>query len=80
MKYFYGNLPVFLVSAFIALNLASCQSRREVTTPQAPPSAPSTAPVGETYRVKRIADGDTITVVDGRNMNVKVRFACVDAP
>lgn len=80
MKYFFGNLPVFFSSAVLVLIVASCQSRREVTTPQTSPPAPSAASVRKTYRVKRIADGDTITVVDGRNKNVKVRFACVDAP
>jgi len=33
------------------------------------------------YSVKRVSDGDTITVTDARgNGNIKVRFACVDAP
>ena len=62
------------------MGLFSCASRKEATTPQAPPPAPSAAPVGETYRVKHIADGDTITVVDARNRDVKIRFACVDSP
>ncbi|MBZ8182327.1 thermonuclease family protein [Oscillatoria salina] len=32
------------------------------------------------YTVKRVADGDTMTVVDSSGNEVKVRFACVDAP
>lgn len=32
------------------------------------------------YTVKRIADGDTMTVLDREGKEVKVRFACVDAP
>jgi micrococcal nuclease len=32
------------------------------------------------YVIKRIADGDTITVVDSSGKDLKVRFACVDAP
>lgn len=32
------------------------------------------------YSVKRISDGDTITVTDTTGTDIKVRFACVDAP
>jgi micrococcal nuclease len=32
------------------------------------------------YAIKRIADGDTITVTDNNGKDLKVRFACVDAP
>lgn len=71
---------LFSIAALLVLGLFGCADRKEVTTPQTPPLDSSAALVGETYRVKRIADGDTITVVDGQNKNVKVRFACVDAP
>jgi micrococcal nuclease len=71
---------LFSIAIVTALTLFGCTSRKEATTPQASPPAPSAAPVGETYRVKRIADGDTITVVGARNRDVKIRFACVDAP
>lgn len=33
-----------------------------------------------TYPVKRISDGDTITVTDSSGKDISVRFACVDAP
>ena len=33
-----------------------------------------------TYAVKRISDGDTITVTDNSGKDIKVRFACTDAP
>lgn len=32
------------------------------------------------YSVKRVSDGDTLTVVDPKGTDIKVRFACVDAP
>lgn len=32
------------------------------------------------YSVKRVSDGDTLTVTDARGADIKVRFACVDAP
>ncbi len=32
------------------------------------------------YFVKRIADGDTITVTDSSGKDLKIRFACIDAP
>ena len=32
------------------------------------------------YFVKRIADGDTITITDSSGKDLKVRFACIDAP
>jgi len=74
------NRKLFSIAIVLLLGLFGCASRKEVTTPQAPSPAPSAAPVGETYRIKRIADGDTITVVDARNRDVKIRFACVDSP
>lgn len=33
-----------------------------------------------TYSVKSVSDGDTITVTDAFGKDIKVRFACVDAP
>lgn len=33
-----------------------------------------------TYSVKTVSDGDTITVIDNTGKEIKVRFACVDAP
>nr|WP_226883465.1 thermonuclease family protein [Allocoleopsis franciscana] len=35
---------------------------------------------GSSYPVKRVSDGDTITVTDSSGKNISVRFACVDAP
>lgn len=32
------------------------------------------------YSVERVSDGDTLTVVDATGTNIKVRFACIDAP
>ena len=32
------------------------------------------------YPVKRVSDGDTLTVVDPKGTDIHVRFACVDAP
>jgi micrococcal nuclease len=33
-----------------------------------------------TYSVKRVSDGDTLTVTDSSGTNISVRFACMDAP
>ncbi len=33
-----------------------------------------------TYPVKRVSDGDTLTVTDSSNTEIKVRFACIDSP
>jgi len=33
-----------------------------------------------TYTVKRVSDGDTLTVTDSSGTNISVRFACMDAP
>lgn len=74
------NRKLFVIAAVLALGINGCLSRKEVTATQAPPPAPSAAPVQTNYRVKRIADGDTITVVDSRGANIRVRFACIDAP
>ncbi len=32
------------------------------------------------YSVKRVSDGDTIAVTEPKGADIKVRFACVDAP
>ena len=32
------------------------------------------------YSVKRVSDGDTLTVTDTTGTDIKVRFACIDAP
>lgn len=32
------------------------------------------------YPVKRVSDGDTITVIGAKDKDITVRFACVDAP
>lgn len=32
------------------------------------------------YSVKRVSDGDTLTVTDAKGVDIRVRFACVDAP
>jgi len=35
---------------------------------------------GGGYVVKRVSDGDTMTVTDSSSKSISVRFACVDAP
>ncbi len=75
------NQNLFSLAIVLILGMFGCASRREVTAaPQASPLTTSAASVQANYRVKRIADGDTITVVGARNRDVKIRFACVDAP
>lgn len=36
--------------------------------------------LNSSYFVKRIADGDTITVTNSSGKDLKIRFACIDAP
>ncbi len=75
------NRKLFLIAAVLFLGLFGCQfPRTEAIAPPASISTPSAAPAQVTYRVKRIADGDTITVVDRRGADIKIRFSCVDAP
>lgn len=68
------NQKLSVITVILLAGLAACKSRQEVTIPSS-----NAAPVQATYRVKRVADGDTITVVDSRGTDVKVRFACIDA-
>ncbi|HEX7723882.1 MAG TPA: thermonuclease family protein [Pyrinomonadaceae bacterium] len=70
------SLPLF---AFALLFAASCsrQPAHKSTT-----SLPS-GPVGSqtlTGRVVRIADGDTVTVLDGTNTQHRIRLQGIDAP
>jgi endonuclease YncB( thermonuclease family) len=80
---------LFSLAAILVMGLVGCQSRSETmsqaerrttSVPLVPVSTTGAAPIPTNYRVKRIADGDTITVVDARGADIKVRFACVDAP
>jgi micrococcal nuclease len=74
------NRNLIVLVAVLALALVGCQYRKEVSAQTDPPSTPRAALVKANYYVKRIADGDTITVVDARGVETKVRFACIDAP
>ncbi|HEY0348553.1 MAG TPA: thermonuclease family protein [Pyrinomonadaceae bacterium] len=71
-----ASLPLF---AFALLFAVSCyrQSSPKPTTSQAP------APVGNqtiTGRIVRIADGDTVTVLDATNTQHRIRLQGIDAP
>lgn len=58
------RLLLCLCTAVIVLGLVACQYF----------SKPAQ------YLVKGVSDGDTLTVTDRRGAEIKVRFACVDAP
>lgn len=58
------KLLLLLCATLITLSLMGCQALF------GPPQ----------YSVKRVSDGDTLTVTDARGIDIKVRFACVDAP
>src|ERR1041385_1768870 len=72
------TFPVWLIA--VALVFAGSCSR----TTQRPAVPPSTnSPAGSqtlTGRVVRIADGDTITVLDGVNEQHRIRLQGIDAP
>lgn len=55
---------IWLGASILILSIGGCE------TVSGPP----------TYAVKRISDGDTITVTDNSGKDIKVRFACTDAP
>lgn len=41
----------------------------------------STSAVASTYKVTKVYDGDTITVINtSNNLSTKVRLACIDSP
>ena len=70
------SLPLF---AFALLFAVSCsrQPAPKPTTSQPPASAGSQTLTG---RVVRIADGDTITVLDATNTQHRIRLQGIDAP
>ena len=76
MRFHLINRNTAVHSLVLILGLLSCTCWKEVSVAR---TDPTKTPIGVTYRVKRIADGDTITVVNGRGANTKVRFACIDA-
>lgn len=73
------SLPLLLKSlkpiaaTLLVLNLMGCDALfKKVSN--------SGNQLNSNYFVKRIADGDTITVTDSKGKDLKVRFACIDAP
>lgn len=58
---------IWLSAAILILTLAGCEDLRRLFA-------------GGGYTVKRVSDGDTMTVTDSSGKNITVRFACVDAP
>lgn len=77
MRFYSTNRNTALHSLILILGLIGSTARKEASIALPSPTKTSTE---KTYRVKRIADGDTITVVNARGVNTKVRFACIDAP
>lgn len=79
--YNHGMSRKRLLITFILLwGLLGCATRPTINQSPTPAVTSKMAPVQAKYYVKRIADGDTITVVDTRGVESKIRFACVDAP
>jgi endonuclease YncB( thermonuclease family) len=76
MRFYSINRNTALHSLVLTLGLLGCPAWEEASVALPPLTKNST---GTTYRVKRIADGDTITVVDARGVSTKVRFACIDS-
>jgi endonuclease YncB( thermonuclease family) len=69
------------ISLLLALSLNLSCSRQPQTGPATSP--PSTVPAGSQTlngRVVRIADGDTITVLDATNTQHRIRLEGIDAP
>src|SRR6267154_2750035 len=70
------SLPLFAFALLLAVS-CSRQPARKPTTSQ------PTAPTGSqtiTGRVVRIADGDTVTVLDATNTQHRIRLQGIDAP
>lgn len=62
-----------ITATFLIVNLTGCDTLFK--------NVPNSGnQLNSNYFVKRIADGDTITVTDSSGKDLKVRFACVDAP
>jgi micrococcal nuclease len=74
------NRNIARLAIVLAFALVGCPSRKEASARIELPSTPNAAPVQANYQVKRIADGDTITVVDSQGAKSRIRFACIDAP
>src|SRR5204863_1110196 len=70
------TFPVWLIA--VALIFGSCLK----PTQRNPTVAPLTNAISQVFmgRVVRIADGDTITVLDGSNAQHRIRLQGIDAP
>lgn len=64
----------------LAVTVVGCQSRKGASAKVTLTPTPSPALGSANYYVERIADGDTITVIDGKAAQIRIRFACIDAP
>src|SRR5437764_13515610 len=71
------TLPAWLIA--VALVFAGSCSK---ATTRNPAVAPSTNAISQVFmgRVVRIADGDTVTVLDGINAQHRIRLQGIDAP
>jgi endonuclease YncB( thermonuclease family) len=70
-----------LISLLLALALSLSCSRQPQSKPATSP--PSTVPAGSQTlngRVVRVADGDTVTVLDATNTQHRIRLEGIDAP
>ena len=76
------NLRQIILAVTIALWLSVAPACRHPTAPTKTPrpSAPANGQTSIQGRVVRIADGDTITILDASNVQHRIRLLGIDAP
>lgn len=60
-----------ITATVLILSLVGCDLLSRLTT---------NSVEANTYSVKRVSDGDTLTATDTKGTDITVRFACIDAP
>lgn len=78
MKRWIIALPILAIALFILIPKPQRSSKTELPTPSSSPQSKPSPPSGESWQVVKVADGDTITVLQG-DRKEKIRFCGVDA-
>jgi micrococcal nuclease len=78
MKRWIFVLPILAIALFLLIPKPQRSSKTELPTPSSSPQSKPSLPPAQTWQVIKVADGDTITVIQG-DRKEKIRFCGIDA-
>jgi endonuclease YncB( thermonuclease family) len=74
------STQISIIACLLSLALACHRAPNPVNPENRQPARPPNGPTTLTGRVIRIADGDTVTVLDAANVQHRIRLQGIDAP